>query len=314
VKIEPDWARAVALARRERGVWGGRRGLVFTALLVAGLHAATGFASLGAASDVPVAQTREVDVMRSIACLAILICSSSFATDLNLVVGGDFESVTQGAQGASCHSTLLPEVPGWDSNLGWQVDRFQNTGCIAGCIPLHAGGGQYSISLQGSVCCGCNNNGFIEQTVQTVAGARYRLTFDTVLDDSDALRVSLNGDDTVHVWNGELQWRSISREFVATGTTLLRFASEAPSTSTNTACGGCWEGEGCMLDNIRLVQIPTCPADVIQDGVIDGADLAAVLTVWGTDGGVYPRADTNADGIVDGTDLAVVLGGWGACP
>ena len=57
-----------------------------------------------------------------------------------------------------------------------------------------------------------------------------------------------------------------------------------------------------------------CLADVIENGVVDGADLAAVLTTWGTNGGIYPRADTNADGVVDGNDLAVVLGGWGACP
>lgn len=57
-----------------------------------------------------------------------------------------------------------------------------------------------------------------------------------------------------------------------------------------------------------------CPADVVENGVVDGSDLAAVLTSWGTDGGIYPRADTNADGVVDGADLATVLGGWGACP
>ncbi|MEY4089728.1 MAG: hypothetical protein RJB55_1999 [Verrucomicrobiota bacterium] len=57
-----------------------------------------------------------------------------------------------------------------------------------------------------------------------------------------------------------------------------------------------------------------CLADVIENGVVDGADLAALLTVWGTTGGIYPRADTNADGVVDGSDLATVLGGWGACP
>ena len=57
-----------------------------------------------------------------------------------------------------------------------------------------------------------------------------------------------------------------------------------------------------------------CLADVVENGVVDGADLAAVLAVWGTDGGIYPRADTNADGIVDGSDLAVVLSSWGGCP
>jgi hypothetical protein len=57
-----------------------------------------------------------------------------------------------------------------------------------------------------------------------------------------------------------------------------------------------------------------CIADVVENGVVDGADLAAVLAVWGTDGGIYPRADTNVDGIVDGSDLAVVLSSWGGCP
>lgn len=56
-----------------------------------------------------------------------------------------------------------------------------------------------------------------------------------------------------------------------------------------------------------------CTADVIENGVVDGADLSAVLAVWGTDGGLYPRADTNGDGVVDGQDLATVLGGWGPC-
>jgi hypothetical protein len=57
-----------------------------------------------------------------------------------------------------------------------------------------------------------------------------------------------------------------------------------------------------------------CPGDVVANGIVDGADLAALLSVWGTDGGIYPRADTNSDGFVDAQDLAAVLGGWGACP
>ena len=56
-----------------------------------------------------------------------------------------------------------------------------------------------------------------------------------------------------------------------------------------------------------------CPGDVVQNGFVDGSDLAAVLSVWGTSGGIYPRADTNGDGIVDGSDLATVLGAWGPC-
>ncbi len=68
-----------------------------------------------------------------------------------------------------------------------------------------------------------------------------------------------------------------------------------------------WNGDG-ILDFCQ------CPGDVVANGIVDGADLAALLSVWGTDGGIYPRADTNSDGFVDAQDLAAVLGGWGACP
>jgi len=57
-----------------------------------------------------------------------------------------------------------------------------------------------------------------------------------------------------------------------------------------------------------------CFADVIQNGIVDGADLSALLSVWGTAGGLYPRADCNGDGTVNGADLSIVLSGWGACP
>ena len=56
-----------------------------------------------------------------------------------------------------------------------------------------------------------------------------------------------------------------------------------------------------------------CVADIVQDGLVNGIDLAAVLNNWGTKGGVID-ADVNNDGIVDGSDLSIVLNGWGTCP
>ena len=63
-----------------------------------------------------------------------------------------------------------------------------------------------------------------------------------------------------------------------------------------------------------LCEIVPCIADIIETGSVDGLDLAALLSTWGTNGGSFPRADVNQDGIVDASDLAVVLGGWGPCP
>ena len=57
-----------------------------------------------------------------------------------------------------------------------------------------------------------------------------------------------------------------------------------------------------------------CPGDVASDGMVDGVDLAAVLSQWGTQGSGTFNADIDGSGLVDGGDLALVLGGWGPCP
>jgi len=51
----------------------------------------------------------------------------------------------------------------------------------------------------------------------------------------------------------------------------------------------------------------TNPADLNGDGVVNGADLAALLIQWGTNG----PADLNNDGVVNGADLATLLTNWG---
>ena len=56
-----------------------------------------------------------------------------------------------------------------------------------------------------------------------------------------------------------------------------------------------------------------CLADLNNDGVVDGADIAVLLGFWGLNGKPVD-ADLNGDGIVDGADLAVLLSAWGGCP
>jgi hypothetical protein len=55
-----------------------------------------------------------------------------------------------------------------------------------------------------------------------------------------------------------------------------------------------------------------CIADLNQDGIVAGADLAILLSFWGPVT-VFPDADINADGAVDAADLTIVLASWGPC-
>lgn len=56
---------------------------------------------------------------------------------------------------------------------------------------------------------------------------------------------------------------------------------------------------------------PACPADLDNNGAVDGADLATMLGSWGVCG-ICP-ADIDGNGAVDGADLAALLGSWGTC-
>ena len=62
-------------------------------------------------------------------------------------------------------------------------------------------------------------------------------------------------------------------------------------------------------NNAASCSAPACPGDLNGDNVRNGADLATLLSAWGTTGG-----DINGDGTTNGADLAGLLSGWGACP
>ncbi|MFO0875490.1 MAG: FG-GAP-like repeat-containing protein [Phycisphaerales bacterium] len=75
------------------------------------------------------------------------------------------------------------------------------------------------------------------------------------------------------------------------------------------------DGTDTVLANIAADQTITvspalpCGADLSGDGLVDGADLGAMLAQWGGAG----TADLNGDGVVDGSDLGVLLAAWGGC-
>jgi len=54
----------------------------------------------------------------------------------------------------------------------------------------------------------------------------------------------------------------------------------------------------------------TCIGDINGDQVINGADLAELLGVWGS---ASESGDLDGSGSVDGSDLTLMLAGWGVC-
>jgi hypothetical protein len=74
---------------------------------------------------------------------------------------------------------------------------------------------------------------------------------------------------------------------------------------------------GADLDGNGILDVceqPTChSADLNPTGIVDGADLGALLAFWGPVSPAFPRADINRDGNVNGADLGLLLANWGPC-
>jgi hypothetical protein len=66
-------------------------------------------------------------------------------------------------------------------------------------------------------------------------------------------------------------------------------------------------------DIVVVPGTPPCVADIVTDGVVNGADLALVLTNWGPCAGSTCVADIDRDGVVGASDLSIVLASWGGC-
>ena len=63
--------------------------------------------------------------------------------------------------------------------------------------------------------------------------------------------------------------------------------------------------------NLIPDECETRAADLNGDGVVDAADLAAILNAWGPCAGAACAADLDGSGLVDAADLAMLLGQWG---
>ena len=53
--------------------------------------------------------------------------------------------------------------------------------------------------------------------------------------------------------------------------------------------------------------VNTNPSDLNEDGLVDGADLGQLLSIWGI---TNPVLDIDADGVVGGAELGALLTRW----
>jgi hypothetical protein len=77
---------------------------------------------------------------------------------------------------------------------------------------------------------------------------------------------------------------------------------------------GCEIAKGAEDKNLngRLDACELAYGDLDLDGSITGADLGALLALWGVQGAPY--GDLDGNGTIDGADLAMLLSRWGPAP
>jgi choice-of-anchor C domain-containing protein len=236
-------------------------------------------------------------------------CEQSTSCPINLIENGGFEiGPTQTDCTWVAHGVGSAFVPGW-SVIAVSVDRERlSANCPITTESWMSYEGEFTIDLDGGA-----SGGAIRQVVATTPNAQYRLTFQLTGNCGDTsiktMFVRVGGASTAfeHACQSTnpQPWNEKVVEFIATDAlTTIDFVSSMTDGRN-----------GPVIDGVRLVQIADpCSADIDQSGTVNAVDLAAILTVWGTDGGKYPRADINADGEVNGPDLAAVLSNWGSCP
>jgi hypothetical protein len=207
-------------------------------------------------------------VLASLVAIAPGASASSGDNSANLLVNGDFESSIYGGCPGTCYTSCEFGTPGWTRGpSSIHTDLEQNL--VSGqCGPYLPSGGQYRISVQGSVCCPCNNNGWIQQSVQLVPGSSYRIELDVLLDPFDILRVSCDSSQFDLAPGGDIQqdqWSHVVLEFVAaTGNATLRIESIGES-----GLPGCLSASSAGVDNVVLaaVESPNGPRQWrVEDG------------------------------------------------
>jgi hypothetical protein len=70
-------------------------------------------------------------------------------------------------------------------------------------------------------------------------------------------------------------------------------------------CSVSWDGKCVKLADALCTSCKSLVGDLNADGVVNSADLAILLSSWGS-----PNADLNGDGITGSPDLTILLNNW----
>ena len=205
-----------------------------------------------------------------------------------------------------------------ESTGAHRISRCRFTGC--GYFPLELFGG-------GSIVEDCdftsNTGRGISMTIpQGQTGIEQRIVRCRFIDNRNNFDI---GSSAVTVYNATVRIEEclfarnnfpansgVAIEINSPGSLLLVNSTFCESPGVSAIAGGWTDGGGNVFTESPCT--PPCPADLVTDGSVNGADLATVLVYWGTSGSQYPGVDIDGNGIVDASDLATVLAAWGPCP
>jgi formylglycine-generating enzyme required for sulfatase activity len=123
------------------------------------------------------------------------------------------------------------------------------------------------------------------------------------------------------IWHSALGMVSLRDHLASLGADLTGWSNLITATGVSAngqyiVGNGIYNGaERAYVVNLGAPPPYTCTANAVPDSVVDGKDLATILSSWGScEPGVACPADLSGDCVVDGVDLAVMLGSWGPCP
>lgn len=176
----------------------------------------------------------------AIFCLSVASCFSQ-ANAANLVTNGDFESIENTSRAVQTFGNNSQDLTGWIVGLN-SVDLVDNS-------VWNSASGSYSLDLNGT------KKGEIHQSLNTVNGQHYQLSFDLAGNFSDGLAIktlSVNlGPNGIYKFDtrgksaSNMGWTHYTTTFVAlSNSTTLSFLSNVRGNA------------GPALDNIAVTAVP----------------------------------------------------------